>query len=153
MCYPFKWSHSVMSDSLQPHLQPTRLLCPWDLPGKGTRVSHHFLLQGIFPTQGWNPGLPHCRQTLYRLCHQGSPNTGVGSLSLLQQLFPTQESNQGLLHCRQIFSLFFFLTNRAVREALSKFLINCEYRMMIFKGSSAMFVLLWWPTKIFKNFC
>ena len=32
-----------------------------------------FLLQGIFPTQGWNPGLPHCRQTLYPLSHQGSP--------------------------------------------------------------------------------
>ena len=154
MCYPFKWSHSVMSDSLRSHgLYPTRLLCPWNFPGKSTGVSRHFLLQGIFPTQGWNPGLPHCRQTLYRLCHQGSPNTGVGSLSLLQQLSPTQESNQGLLHCRQIFSLFFFLINRAVREALSKFLINCEYRMMIFKGSSVMFVFLWWPTKIFKNFC
>ena len=35
----------------------------------------HFLLQGIFPTQGLNPGLPHCRQTLYRLSYQGSPNT------------------------------------------------------------------------------
>ena len=31
-----------------------------------------FLLQRIFPTQGWNPGLPHCRQTLYCLSHQGS---------------------------------------------------------------------------------
>ena len=34
----------------------------------------HFLLQRIFPTQGSNPGLPHCRQTLYRLSHQGSPS-------------------------------------------------------------------------------
>ena len=34
----------------------------------------HFLLQGIFATQGLNPGLPHCRQTLYRLSHQGSPS-------------------------------------------------------------------------------
>ena len=33
----------------------------------------HFLLQGISPTRGLNPGLPHCRQTLYRLSHQGSP--------------------------------------------------------------------------------
>ena len=33
----------------------------------------HFLLQGIFPTQGSNPGLPHCRQTLYHLSYQGSP--------------------------------------------------------------------------------
>ena len=35
----WKWSHSVVSDSLQPHgLQPTRLLCPWDFPGKSTGV-------------------------------------------------------------------------------------------------------------------
>ena len=51
---------------LQPHgLQPTRLLCPWDSPGKNTRVGCHFLLQGIFLTQESNPGLMHCRQILY----------------------------------------------------------------------------------------
>ena len=65
---------SVMSDFLQPHaMQLTRLLCPWDFPGKNTEVSHHFLLQGIFPTQGSNPGLSHCRQILYYLSHQRSP--------------------------------------------------------------------------------
>ena len=42
-------------------LQPARLLRPWDSPGKNTRVGCHALLQGIFPTQGSNPGLPHCR--------------------------------------------------------------------------------------------
>ena len=52
----------------------TRLLHPWDFPGKSTGVGCHFLLQGIFPTQGLNPGLPHCRQTLYPLSHQGSPS-------------------------------------------------------------------------------
>ena len=50
-----------------------RLLCPWNFPGKGTEVGCHMLLQGIFPTQGLNPGLPHCRQTLYHPSHQGSP--------------------------------------------------------------------------------
>ena len=61
-----------MSDSLQPHgLQPTRLLCPWDFPGKNTGVGCHFLLQGIFLTQGSNSGLLHCRQILYHLSHQG----------------------------------------------------------------------------------
>ena len=49
----------------------TRFLRPWDFPGKNTGVGCHFLLQEIFPTQGLNPGLPHCRQTLYRLSHQG----------------------------------------------------------------------------------
>ena len=38
------------------------------------RVGCHFLLQGIFPTQGSDPSLPHCRQTLYRLSYQGSPD-------------------------------------------------------------------------------
>ena len=59
------------------------------------------LLQGIFLTQGSNPGLPHCRQLLYQPSHQGQ-TTGVGSCSLLQGIFPTQESNLDLLHCRQI---------------------------------------------------
>ena len=39
-------------------LQPTRLLCPWDFPGKNTGVGCHFLLQGIFPTPGSNLGSP-----------------------------------------------------------------------------------------------
>ena len=64
---------SVMSDSQRPHgLQPTRLLCPWDSPGKNTRVGCYALFQGIFPTQGPNPGLPDCRQILYHLSHQGN---------------------------------------------------------------------------------
>ena len=68
------FSHSVMSDSLRSHeLKPTRFLCPWNFPGKSTGAGCHFLLQGIFPTQGSNPGLLHCRQTLYHLSHKGSP--------------------------------------------------------------------------------
>ena len=54
-------------------LEPARLLCPWDSPGKNTEGGCHALLQGIFPTQGLNPGLPHCRRILYCLSHQGSP--------------------------------------------------------------------------------
>ena len=61
-----KWSVSflVMSDSFQPH-GPTRLLCPWGSPGKNTGVGCHFLFQGIFLTQGLNPGFLHCRRMLY----------------------------------------------------------------------------------------
>ena len=44
-----------VSNPLRPHgLWPTRLLCPWDYPGKNTGVGFHFLLQGIFLTQGSN---------------------------------------------------------------------------------------------------
>ena len=49
--------------------QPTRLLCPWDSPGKNTGVGCHFLLQGNFLTQELNSGLPHCRQMLYWLSY------------------------------------------------------------------------------------
>ena len=44
-----------------------------DSPGKNTRVGCHALLQEIFPNQGSNAGLPHCRWLLYHLSHQGSP--------------------------------------------------------------------------------
>ena len=58
-------SCSVVANSLRLHgLQTTRLLCPWDFPDKDTGVGCHVLLQWIFPTQGSNPGLLHCRQIL-----------------------------------------------------------------------------------------
>ena len=74
-CFPSQSvSCSVASDSLRPRgLQPVRLFCPQDSPGKNPGVGCHSLLQGIFPTQGLNLGLLHCRQILYHLNHQGSP--------------------------------------------------------------------------------
>ena len=84
-------------------LSPHELYSPWNSPGQNTGMGSHSLLQGIFPTQGSNSGLPHCRRILYQLSRQGSSrNTEVGSLSLLRWVFWTQESNRGLLHCRQI---------------------------------------------------
>ena len=74
-------SHLVVSDFLWSHgLQPIRLLCPWDSPGKDSGVGCHFLLQGIFPTQGSSPGLLNCRQILYCLSHQGSPTQQMTNL-------------------------------------------------------------------------
>ena len=65
------WSEvrSVVSDSLQPH----ELYSPRNSPGQNTGVGSHSLLQGFFPTQGSNPGLPHGGQILYKRSHQGSP--------------------------------------------------------------------------------
>ena len=54
-----------------PTLQPHRLYNPWDSPGQNTGVGSLSLLQEVFPTQGLNPGLPHCRQILYQLSHKG----------------------------------------------------------------------------------
>ena len=60
-------SRSIVSDSLQPH----GLYSPWDSPGQNTGVGSLSLLQGIFPTQGSNPGLPHCRRIFLPIEPQG----------------------------------------------------------------------------------
>ena len=70
-------------------LQPIRLLCSSNFPGKNTGVCCHFLLQGIFPTQGSNPGLLHCKQILYRLSHLGSPTLN-GNYQLINQHYKLQ---------------------------------------------------------------
>ena len=62
----------VVSHSVRPH----GLHSPWNSPGQNTGVDSHSLLQGIFPTQGLNPGLPHCRWILYQLSHKGTPYRG-----------------------------------------------------------------------------
>ena len=68
-------SRSVMSDSLWSHgLEPTRLLYPWDFPGKRTGVGCHCLLQGIFLTQGSNLCLLHWHAGSFPLSHLGSPS-------------------------------------------------------------------------------
>ena len=73
---PFLWdvwklseSCLVMANSLWPH----GLYSPWSSPGQNTGVGGPSLLQGIFPIQGLNWGLPHCRWILYQLSQQGSP--------------------------------------------------------------------------------
>ena len=71
---PHRWScesRSVVSDYLRPH----GLYSPWHSPGQNTAVGSLSLLPGIFPTQGLNPGLPHCRQILLQLSHKRSPRT------------------------------------------------------------------------------
>ena len=52
-------------------LQPHGIYSPWNSPGQNTGAGSLFLLQGIFPTQGSNSGLPHCRLILYQLSHKG----------------------------------------------------------------------------------
>ena len=67
-------SDEAVSSCLLAHaLKPTRLLCPWDFPGKNTRMGCHFLLQGIFLTQGLNPHLLPWQADSLPLSHLGSP--------------------------------------------------------------------------------
>ena len=83
-----------MSDSVRPH----GLYSPWNSPGQNTRVGSLSLLQGIFPTQGSNPGLPHCR-LLYQLSHKRSPRI----VEWIAYPFSSRSSQpRNLLHCRQI---------------------------------------------------
>ena len=83
-----------MSESVRPHgLWSARLLCPWDSPGKNTGVGCHFLLQGIFPTQGSNLHLLHWQAGSLPLSHQGSPSLDLAHhrlevLTLIQSSHP-----------------------------------------------------------------
>ena len=90
---------SVGSSSLQPRrLLPARLLWPWDSPGRSTGVGCHFLLQGIFLTQGLNPFLLHCRQILYHLSHQGSPHyMKKGKFKAMCELFKSLSNKEGCM--------------------------------------------------------
>ena len=110
---------SVTCDSLWLHgLQHTRLLCPWNSPGKNTGVVYHALLQGIFLTQGSNPYLLYCRQILYPLsphiglylpfsCHISLVSFSLGKLfcSFLVFMTMTILNNVGHLFCRMLFNL------------------------------------------------
>ena len=64
-------SNTISESEVTGRVQLFTTPCQWDSLGKNTEVGCHFLLQRIFPTQGSNPGLPHCRQMLYHLSHQG----------------------------------------------------------------------------------
>ena len=72
-------SHSVVSDSATPWTGAQQAPLSMNSPGKNSEVGCHSLLHRIFPTQGLNRGLWHCRQILYHLSHQGS---SFGPLSL-----------------------------------------------------------------------
>jgi len=71
-------SYSIVSDSLRPH----GLYSPWNSPGQNPGMGSLSLLQGIFPTQGLNPGLSHCRQILYQKIDMQSLIALVFSMTL-----------------------------------------------------------------------
>ena len=65
------WSESESCSVVSDSLRPRGLYSPWNSPGQNTGVGSCSLPRGIFPTQGSNPGLPHCRWILYQLSQQG----------------------------------------------------------------------------------
>ena len=92
---------------------------PCNSQGQNTRVGSLTLLQGIFPTQGSNPGLPRCRQILYQLNHEGSPRI-LEWIAYPFSIRSSQLRNRTRVSC--IAGGFF--TNWAIREALTKH--GCE---------------------------
>ena len=69
----------------------------WNSPGQNTAVGSLSLLQGIFPTQGSNPGPPHCRRILYQLSHKGSPKYSTRDPILFHQVIITKGLHLSIL--------------------------------------------------------
>ena len=104
-------SCSVVSDSLSDY----GLYSSWNSPGQNTGVGSLSLLQGIFPTQGSNPGLPHCRRILCQLSHKESPRI----LEWVVDSFSSRSSQpRNWIEVSCIVGGFF--TNWAIREALTE---------------------------------
>ena len=102
-------SCSVVSDSLRSH----GLYSPWNSPGQNIGVGSCSLLQGIFPTQGLNPGFLHCRWILYQLNHRGSPRI------LDWVAYPFSNRSSGPRNPTGVSCIADgFFTNWAIREAL-----------------------------------
>ena len=98
------FNRSVVSDSLQPRgLRPARRFCAWDFPGKNTGVGCHFLLQGVFLTQGLNSCLLHCRRILYRWTTWETAQKGINNPI---RVFPPSSGETALNLVLRIFSLF-----------------------------------------------
>ena len=97
--FPGTLKESERNCSLLSHVQlfvtpwiiASQALSPWDFPGKNTGMGCHFLLNGIFLTQGLNLGLLHCRRILYHLNHQGIVIWIHGFHCLSLDSIPSQE--------------------------------------------------------------
>ena len=107
-------SRSVVSDSLWPH----GLYSLWNSPGQNAGVGSLSLLQGIFPTQGSNPGLPHCRWVLCQLSDKQSPVRRYGDIKKLCcfqlpripfAFFWIPSCSYIIIHSPNLFSYFFHI--------------------------------------------
>ena len=128
-----------MPDSLWPH----GLYSPWHSPGQNTAEVSLSLLQGIFPTQGSKPGLPHWRWILYQLSHKGSPRI----LEWVAYPFSrgsSQPRNWTGVSC--IAGGFF--TNWAIREARSPLVTDkCTHSSTFSEGSLPFLLEDWFPSE------
>ena len=140
-----EWEDESESESQScPTLQPQGLCSPWNSPGQNTGVGSLSLLQGIFPTQRSNPGLPHCRRILYQLSHKGSPRIleWVAYPFSSRSSQPSNRARVSRIACG-------FFTDWAMREApngtmgVSK---NQEtgYAFQMLKSNEILHLTTWW---------
>ena len=124
---------SVVSDSLWPH----GLDSPWNSPGQNTGVDSCFLLQGLFPTHGSNPGFSHCRWILYQLSHKRSPRIQewVAHPFSSRSSWPRTQTGVSCIAGG-------FFTNWTIREALyrSKLEINSKNTSGKFSLTDIVFI-------------
>ena len=152
-----------MSDSLRPH----GLHSPWNSPGQNTGVGSLSLLQGIFPTQGSNPGLPHCGRILYQLSHKGNSSSPHSVLQFRSaqslrrvRLFatPWTAANQASLSITSSRSLLKLMSIESVMPSNHLFL--CRPLLLppsifpsirIFSNESVL--CIGWPKSLQSYFC
>ena len=102
---------------------------PWNSPGQNTGVGSLFLLQGIFPTQGLNLGLLHCRQILYQMSHKWNPRMEPGSSALQVDSLPVELSGKPYFY---FLTMSYFMSQDFIQDTMF-------YLIMI---SSCLFSLL-----------
>ena len=134
----------VMSDSLWPH----GLYSPLNSPGQDTGVSSLSLLQGIFPTQGLNPGLLPCRWILYQLSHKGSPRILQWAAYPFSRGSPRPRIQTGISCIAGR-----FLTTWAISEALVSNLYLCIYCFLTQLWRRINFLLLTFCFTCMEEWC
>ena len=128
-----------MSNSLWPH----GLYSPWNSPGQNTGVGSRSLLQGIFPTQGLNPDLPHCRWFLYHLSYQGSP------INIFMHTSICSIFNFFFL-CFEMHFFHFFLSNHLNIFILWQLFLNAVYLQQSYFTWNLLLSALYWLYKLPK---
>ena len=110
-------------------------------PGKNTRVDCHSLLQGIFPIQGSNPGLLHCRQIRYHLSHQGSPFTCSHYIQVHEMVKRRACQNTNIYHLSHSFFFAdyrFYIKVSSLHVRLSFLDISFHYCFLLFVVNSSL---------------
>ena len=128
-------SRSVVSDSLRPH----GLYNPWNYPGQNTGVGSLSLLQGIFPTQGSNLGLPHCRWILYQLNHKRNPRILEWVAYPFSRGSSWPRNWTSVLHCRQILYQLSY-QGSLIDPLLSIKCCQCCYRVQTHAGKIGLVI-------------